>query len=223
MLEKGARERIARHFGRRWNYHYTGAKLRSDPVYAAMAARLKGTEAPLLDLGCGLGIFAFYLREAGFRPPIVGVDFDASKIGEAARIASGHYSDLQFSVMDLSEEFPRHCGSVSCIDILLYFPPERQRELLLAAAGAVAPGGLLLIRSGLRDRSLRFRITWMCDCFARLIRWMKSPPICVPEADEVVSLLRGVGLEGTFTPLWGRTPFNNHLGVFRKAAGPAER
>jgi hypothetical protein len=43
---------------------------------------------------------------------------------------------------------------------------------------------------------------------------MKSPPLHYPEAEEIESVLRGAGLEGSLNPLWGRTPFNNWLGVF---------
>ena len=41
--------------GNRYDYYYTQAKLRTDPLYPGVLAELRGTSAPVLDLGCGLG------------------------------------------------------------------------------------------------------------------------------------------------------------------------
>ncbi len=63
--------RIARAFlpsfplGNRWDYYYTLAKLRSDPLYPGVLQALRGSAAPLLDLGCGLGLLAHALRLDG--------------------------------------------------------------------------------------------------------------------------------------------------------------
>ena len=48
--------------GNRWDYYYTLAKLRSDPLYPGVLQALRGSDAPLLDLGCGLGLLAHALR-----------------------------------------------------------------------------------------------------------------------------------------------------------------
>ena len=76
-------DRIARQFTGRWRQGYVRGKLRSDPAYEAVFERLKDLPQPVLDVGCGLGLLAFYLRERGFTPPVVGVDFDAEKIASA--------------------------------------------------------------------------------------------------------------------------------------------
>ena len=64
-------QRIARAFlpprwhGNRYFYYYTRAKLRTDPLYPGVLDALRGTTAPVLDLGCGIGLLAHALRAVG--------------------------------------------------------------------------------------------------------------------------------------------------------------
>ena len=56
---------------------YVYWKVRTDPAYDAVRDRLRGHEnRSLIDIGCGVGLLAFYLREHGFDAPILGIDFD---------------------------------------------------------------------------------------------------------------------------------------------------
>ncbi|HBK47306.1 MAG TPA: SAM-dependent methyltransferase, partial [Xanthomonadaceae bacterium] len=45
-----------RRLGNRYDYYYARSKLRTDPLYPGALAALRGTGAPVLDLGCGLGL-----------------------------------------------------------------------------------------------------------------------------------------------------------------------
>ena len=87
--------------------------------------------------------------------------------------------------------------------------------ILQAACSRVAPGGKLVIRSGLRDASPRYKITLFCDRLANAILWMKSAPKHFPTADDFHAQLSAHG-KLRITPLWGNTPFNNHLIVLEK-------
>ena len=63
--------------GNRWDYFYSRSKLGSDPLYPGVCEALRGTTAPLLDLGCGLGLLAHALRADGIDIAYRGVDNDA--------------------------------------------------------------------------------------------------------------------------------------------------
>ena len=84
------------------------------------------------------------------------------------------------------------------------------------AASRVAPGGKLVIRSGLRDDSRRFKVTVFCDYLAKITFWMKAAPTHYPSAEEFERILSPFG-KVKISPLWGGTPFNNHLIVMEKA------
>jgi len=197
---------------------YAACKLATDPLYAAVYEVLKATPAPLLDLGCGIGLLAFYLRERGWRGAVYGLDYDARKIASArAALARSSATNMEFCQGDARAELPAHCGSVTILDILQFFPPEEQSRLLAAAAERVGPDGMLVIRSGLAMPGWRFNLTRWGDRLAAGCRWMRDGPVQYPTAEGLRSTLEAAGLRGDIRPLWGRTPFNNWLAVFRRA------
>lgn len=220
-MSQSTGRKIAALFPGRWHRNYVAAKLRSDPLYTTLGENLRGSELPLLDLGCGLGLLAFFLRAGGIAVPIHGLDYDSRKIDAARRAASSSSSTgLSFSYHDARSGLPEHQGNVSILDILQFFTPEEQESLLNLAASRVAPGGKLIIRSGLRDVSWRFKITVFGDLLARATFWMKAAPTHYPTADDFQRILGPFG-NVEISPLWGGTPFNNHLIVLTRPPGQA--
>lgn len=213
-----AEKRIADFFTGHWNRNYVSTKLRTDPLYTALAESLHGSSLPLLDLGCGLGVLAFFLRAKGIEVPIRGLDYDTSKI-EAARLAAekSGSKDLSFSHHDARSGLPEHHGNVSILDILQFFDPSEQEKLLQLAASRVAPAGKLIIRSGLRDTSLRFKVTFLGDLLAKATFWMKAAPTHYPTQEDFERILAPFG-NVKIAPLWGKTPFNNYLIVLSRPA-----
>jgi 2-polyprenyl-3-methyl-5-hydroxy-6-metoxy-1,4-benzoquinol methylase len=214
--------RIAALCGEHWDYFYTRAKLRSDPVYAAVARELASCDLPVLDIGCGIGLLAQYLRLCGHRAAISGFDYDARKIASAKILAqqSGH-GQLTFSSGDARQGLPAFSGNVVILDILQFFNRAEQDALLRCAAERVAPGGRLIIRSVLRDDSWRFRITVWGDYFAVITRWMKDRPTEYPDQDLFRKAMEAAGMAVEISPLWGRMPFNNHLIIGRRTCSRA--
>ncbi len=201
-----------------WDRQYAYWKLRTDPLYPAVTAPLLDAddgETPLLDIGCGLGLFAFYLRTAGFKAPIQGLDYDHRKIAVAKK-AAGAFERIQFDTQDAREAFPDFSGHITILDVLQYLTSEQQRELLTGACDALAPESRFIIRSGLRDHSWRFRVTRLGDWFAKLCFWMKDGPVAYPDRLQLQAHLEDAGLEGSVTPMWGKTPFNNYLIAYTK-------
>lgn len=215
MLDKEHREKIAALFKSRWHQGYTRGKLKSDPLYDGVFSHLESASLPLLDLGCGLGILAFYLRERGLGFPILGADYDEKKIIAATRAAQ-EYEHLEFRHADAREGIPDFEGNVSILDILQFFTADQQEKLLKNAARSVAPGGMLIIRSGLKDNSWRFKTTYLGDLLAKVTFWMKAAPTHYPTRESLSATLEAEGLHGEFEPLWGKMPFNNYLIVFRR-------
>ena len=209
-------KKLAAPFPGTWDRTYVASKVKTDPLYGAVYEELRTSELPLLDLGCGLGLLAFYLRERGLDFPIRGLDYDSRKIISADKVAAAlAHQNLAFSTHDARSGLPDHSGNVSILDILQFFTPAEQETLLNLAAARVAPGGKLVIRSGLRDDSRRFKITVFCDYIAKASFWMKAAPTHYPTADDFTRILSPHG-KVRVEPLWGKTPFNNHLIVLEK-------
>jgi SAM-dependent methyltransferase len=191
----------------RW---YARSKLATDPLYDAVAKRLRGHPYPVVDIGCGIGLMAFHLREQGFAQPIIGIDHDAMKIARASRAA---YDGIRFITGDARDAIPAG-SSVLLLDVLHYFDAVEQSRILENVARAVPPGGVAIVRDAVRDGSWRYRATYAAELFARGIHWIRAERLHFPTPERILSAFDGFDAE--VTPLWGSTPFNNYLFVFTK-------
>jgi SAM-dependent methyltransferase len=221
----GEAKRIAAAFlpdfalGNRYDYYYVQGKLRSDPLYPGALAALRESAAPVLDLGCGLGLLAHALRGDGQAMAYRGVDTDAAKIARAVRAAErAALADTAFEVVDLARTLPVHRGSVALLDVLQYLDADGQRTLLAGIAAMLTPEAVFVIRSPVADDGSRSRTTRIADRLAHRIGWMRTRPQDYPTLDGLRAALQSHGLQVDCTPLYGRTPFNNWLVVARAVA-----
>jgi len=209
--------RLASLYERRALKEYVRWKVRTDPVYGAALAGLRGRDLPLIDLGCGVGLLAFYLREHGYDAPVIGVDFDERKIA-AARAAARRYREVDFLAADARGPLPDG-HNVVILDILHYFDSESQKTILTNAARAVPPGGAVVIRQPLRDASWRYRLTAVVDSLARTFGWMKAESLNYPTREELAAPF--AGFTHDIRPMWGAMPYNTYFAVFAKPpSGP---
>ncbi|MBW8823581.1 MAG: methyltransferase domain-containing protein [Xanthomonadales bacterium] len=196
----------------RWHSHYARWKLAHDPLYPGVLPLLHDDPHPLLDLGCGIGLLAHVLRNAGATQPYKGVDFDAAKIARARDAATRRQlHDVAFDTVDLSLGVPAHHGSVTILDMLQYLPESLQANVVSGAIACLAPGARLLVRTGLEDASARSRITDVTDRIGHRIGWMRSAPHRYPRREVLTAMLESAGLEVEWQPHLGRNLFNNWL------------
>jgi 2-polyprenyl-3-methyl-5-hydroxy-6-metoxy-1,4-benzoquinol methylase len=212
----------AQHLRRRVADRYAGAlrryarvKLRHDPVYAVVAAKLREASVPVLDIGCGIGLLGLYLRAHGFRAAYFGIDCDRGKIDEARRIGASEDPALAFALSDAAV-LPDFSGAVVLLDMLHYLQREQQRELLREAAARTAAGAPLIIRTVLREPAWRYYATVCEERLLHGIGWMQMPARHYPRRSEIEATLHQSGLTAQIRPLWGTTPFASFLIVARR-------
>ena len=189
---------------------YARSKLAWDPVYEALYEATRDSSLPLSDLGCGIGLLGFYLRERGLTFPIVGVDVDSRKIGVARLVARRAYQGVTYTLGDASTADPSP-GNIALLDVILYYPWEIQSEWLLRLASQLPKGASIFIRVGVRDRSLRYGITRVQDQLARRSRWINEPTLHFPAKEDLLALFDPEQFDCRATPLWGTTPFNSYF------------
>ena len=212
VTDREIAERLAANYDGRSLQSYVRWKVRADPAYAAVCDVLQGRSRPVVDLGCGIGLLALYLREHGYAAPIVGIDFDERKI-EAARKAAERYVGIELISGDARDPLPQD-HDVVILDILHYFDSASQQTILANAARAAGDDGLVVIRQGIRDGSWRYRLTEFVDALARVFRWMKAEHLNFPTREEIEAPF--TDFVAVVRPLWGRMPYNNYLFVFRR-------
>jgi 2-polyprenyl-3-methyl-5-hydroxy-6-metoxy-1,4-benzoquinol methylase len=212
--------RVATRFHPRPLRLYVAAKIQSDPAYPAIYQLLQNSHQPLLDLGCGVGLLAFYLRERGYTAPIIGLDCDARKIRKAQAIARA-YPDLTFHLRDARHALPVVTGNIAMLDLLHYLSPGEQQELLSTVATEMDAETMLVLRDSPRERSLRFWLTFLAEKFAQGIFWNVGTPLYFASRAEIEGRFDVENFTQKIVPLWGRTPFNNHLFTFRRRVASA--
>jgi len=203
---------LASRYPRGFLRSYVRVKTATDPVYNAVYEHLRDSKLPVLDVGCGVGILAFYLRERGFAAPISGIDHDRRKVEIARRAADGE-PNLSFAVGDARIPFEFR-GNIVLLDVLHYFTDEDQVAILRNAASA---GGMVLIRDGIRDGSFRYRFTYAQETLARIGGWLKAERLNFPTADTIEQSFNGA-FRREVQPMSGRMPFNNYLFAFRRSS-----
>ena len=201
-----------------WLKRYVRGKLRIDPMYGVVFERLRGSSLPILDLGCGIGILPYYLRQRGLQSRMIGVDWDAGRIAVAQQVAQGYDQNLSFIHQDARTPIEFH-GHMVMLDLLHYINDDDQRRLLDTVAASIAPGGAAVIRECPRDSSNRFKLTNVAEYFLRALRWQKVSTINFPTRETIAKPFRARGFTEEILPMWGGTPFNNYLFVFLRPKG----
>jgi SAM-dependent methyltransferase len=207
--------RVTDLFEERWLRLYVRRKLRGDPIYSVAFELLRDSDRPLIDLGCGVGLLPFYLRERNFRNPITGVDRDGRKIARAKSAARHRYRELVFAEQDVGHPIPAR-GDVTIFDLLHYLSPNDQVRLLERVRTRLGPGGRLIIRDCPDDGNARFWLTHLAERFAQSTSWNIKTPLHFPPRARILAPFDLGEFSRSVEPLWGRTPFNNHLFIFQR-------
>ena len=128
-----------------WNARYAQKEL----VWTAepnrrFAAEVGGLEpGRALDLACGEGRNAVWLAERGWR--VTGVDFSDVALGKAAALAASRGVEVDWVVADVVEYQPEARAFDLVAMLYLQLPHDELLGAVRNAAGAVAPGGTLLV------------------------------------------------------------------------------
>lgn len=198
---------------------YIVGKLSLDPAFRAVLEIVRNSAAPIIDVGCGMGLLAHYLRENGCTPAVHGLDLDERKI-EIARIAAqrGGLENVTFEIGSAAS-LPSRSGTVVLLDVIHYLDDPAQQRLLENLA---ARNGLVLLRTAPRERSWRFALVLAQEWWTRVSRWIpvEGEFNFAPTAKIRAPFLEA-GWDCEERPMWGCTPFNSRLFVFhRKTSAP---
>ena len=200
----------ARFSSKRFLHGYARGKTAWDPAYPAMADRLRGSSRPILDIGCGVGLLAAYLRESGCMQRILGIEPDAAKVALAKKHVEPFYPGVVFHT-GTAENLPESFGDVVMLDVLHYMESDVQRGVLDAIAVRLLPGDRVFVRTTFRDGSLRYGATMIEEAVVRLSGWIRGGRCIFPTREEVCRPFQERGYHVTVRPMWGWTPFNSHL------------
>lgn len=128
-----------------WDRRYAQAGLvwTAEPnrFLAAEAAELEPGRA--LDIAAGEGRNAVWLAERGWR--VTAVDFSEVALAKGRRMAEERGVEVEWVLADVRTYQPEPAAFTLVAVLYLHLPAEERRDVLAAAAAAVAPGGTLLV------------------------------------------------------------------------------
>ncbi len=220
--------------GSRFAYHFARGKLGIDPLFIDLL-RLGDmpASARFLDLGCGQAVFAAWLlaaRErfeaglwpAGWAPPprvesLHGLELMPRDVARAqaalaseprVRIECGDICTTEFEKVDV----------ITIFDVLHYFGPAAQDDVLSRIRGALRPGGLLVARVGDAAGGFRFSLSRWVDQTVTFVRGHGFSPMYCRPAEEWAHALRLLGFQVRTIRTEGGPPFANTMLIARLPA-----
>ena len=154
-------QRLYRYQGK-YTEQFVHWKMKLDPVFPALDAVVP-RHGFILDLGCGYGIATHWLAAFTDERAFLGVDYDEEKI-RIAQCTAPEHPRIRFEFQDILKfEYPP-CDAILLLDVLHYWPPDKQQAILDKARRTLRPNGKLILRDGARAES---------DAHQRVHRWEK--------------------------------------------------
>lgn len=202
----------------RW---YASGKITLDPAYRYLARQARNSQRPLLDIGCGAGVLAAYLRACGHTARISGSDLDAKKIRTAQQALARENCDFRVGdVRDLcrnpQSSAPLPDTDIIMLDVLHYLNRRERHQLIESFSALLTTGSRVFLRTTLRDNSLRFAATRAEEWFVKACGWIPFSSVEFPEKQELLEAAAGAALTCVLTPMWGITPFNSYMVELQK-------
>jgi SAM-dependent methyltransferase len=213
----------------RFAWHFSRSKLAHDPVFVSLLERGIIPDAQrLVDLGCGQGLLASWLRSARMlfdaghwreewpAPPkidrIFGLELMRRDV-ERARAALAGVDD--FAIGDIRTADFGPADVIVLLDVLHYIAYDEQLQVLRRVRGALPPRGVFVTRIGDAQGGLPFHVSRLVDQAVSFSRGHRQPrSYCRTRADWM-RILEDLGLQVDAIPMRGRAPFANVLLVAR--------
>jgi SAM-dependent methyltransferase len=209
----------------RMDWKWAEGKLRGDPLFMGMLRHgLIRDGDEVLDLGCGQGLLAAWLLNAGeqyatgcwsdapFTPPgkltLRGIELFPADVARA-HAALGKQADIRHG--DICHEDFGKADVIVIMDVLHYVDYNAQEDVLRRAFTALRPGGRLLLRVGDAHAGWGFRWSTWVD---KAVVFARSRSLCklwCRPMQEWIGWLESIGFAVKPLPMSEGTGFANVL------------
>jgi len=167
----------------------------------------------LIDVGCGFGLFAFYLKFTAPARNVIGCDLDSSRIARANAIRKQKkINGIHFFVKDVKNLTLGNVRAVTMVDLLHHVPYPIQKKLIREIAQKLSPRGKLIIKD--LDDKPRWKHYWN---FAHDAVMTRTTKLYFIPSRKLVPLLESCGFTVKVHDLRSTLiPYNHVLYVAQK-------
>jgi SAM-dependent methyltransferase len=145
---------------------------------------------PVLDIGCGFGLFSLYYAVSGPERELRGIDLNRGRLEMARRAAAQlDIPNVEYAFGDAAE-FRAHerYDAAYMLDVVHHIPTDAVEPLLHQLARSLVTGGVLLIKDVDARPAYKRWFTWALD------KAMSPPtPVRYWPAEDITRLLRRLG------------------------------
>jgi cyclopropane fatty-acyl-phospholipid synthase-like methyltransferase len=174
----------------------------------------------VLDAGCGHGLLSLYLAAQAPDRRITGVDVDTDKLTVARRAAAraGLDARVTFEPVDAGWRPDPSWDAIVEVDMLYLLGRPRATQWLRGAAGALAPGGRLVVKE--LDVSPAWKARWSRAqevLATRVLRITEGDDLELIPCADVTAAMQGTGLAAEDRRLDHRRLHPHYLAVGTRA------
>ena len=175
-------------------------------------------EGLIIDLGCGIGLFANLLVLKASGRNVLGIDGDRAKMA-VARQTVKQRPNIEFRCADLREFELHRCRGIVLYDVLHHLEPDLQVKILEQSFTALEDGGRLVIKENDTEPCWKLWVNYFIEWLALGFDLTKSAPICYRDRQAWVDMVIEVGFHlvtAQHVPYWH--PWSHCVMVFQKLA-----
>ncbi len=165
----------------------------------------------IADVGCGTGLFAFYLALSSRSREVYGIDLNKKRITRALELKDG-IGNIHFEAGDVRSAHLPKCDAVTMVDLLHHLPFSEQEKLIRQIFDLLPSSGVFVLKD------LGSRPVWKAwwNTFHDFV--MTREKVYVRDVEVLKSVLESVGFSVEVFDL--RTwfvPYNHVLFVAKKS------
>jgi ubiquinone/menaquinone biosynthesis C-methylase UbiE len=145
---------------------------------------------PVLDIGCGFGLFSLYYAATAPGRFVRGLDVNGRRLAQARRAAARlRIDNVQYEEGDaLDFKGDDEVAAAYMLDIVHHVPPATVPPLLRRLRRCLPPGGMLLVKDVDTEPTLKRWFTWALDK-----AMAPATPVRYWSADELTTALTDAG------------------------------
>jgi 2-polyprenyl-6-hydroxyphenyl methylase/3-demethylubiquinone-9 3-methyltransferase len=169
------------------------------------------TGGPILDLGCGHGLFTNLLALGAPGRELLGVDPSAAKLAVARRSSQG-LANVRYQQGRIEDVVERDFRAITILDVLYLLPDPAKLAVLQRCRALLAPDGLLLLKTNdTRPRWQYAIVRAEEELMVRLLGFTLGGELHFRGVAEYTALLRVAGFAVEVVSLPTRLPIPHRL------------